>query len=196
MVQWTGKGKVLHELKIIVTNETKEITVRLNITDTECPELETALSVFWAYIICNEGNTPEEGTEAYAAALQIGEAGLMSLPAMTVDMLPNVPLKNVMGKITGHKLECFPFTGECCPYEKLEITLPKKEERSGKGGRSGGGYSVDPKAVLEARAKFFTEQVALLDPEVKTLAQALEVASTPKSPILAKVELLLKVMGQ
>ncbi|MCW5315621.1 hypothetical protein GTQ43_20875 [Nostoc sp. KVJ3] len=188
--------KVLHELKIIATNETREIVARLNITDEQCPALEEALAVFWAYLIGNEGNTPDEGTPAYEAALLINDAGLMSLPALSPEMLPNVPRKNVMGKITGHKVECFPFTGNLPSYDAITVALPKKEEKkSGKGswGSSGG---VDPTKVLEARQAFIIKNFneAGLTTNATTLKDVFDVASLKDGKLF--LDFLAVVMGK
>ncbi|WP_138500981.1 hypothetical protein [Nostoc sp. PA-18-2419] len=189
--------KVLHEAKIIAKPGSGEITVRLNSEATDmCPQLETALSEFWFYLLAHEGNTPDTDDPAYAAAGVIAAAGLMSMPCLSSEDLPSVPLYDLFGKKNGVKVECFPFSGELPSYDAVTVTLPKKEEKKS---RSGGGYgavTVDPKAVLEAREKYFITQLALHDPEVKTLADAINVVTTPKSPLAAKAELLLKVMGQ
>ncbi|MEH1775079.1 hypothetical protein [Nostoc sp.] len=190
--------KVLSELSIIAVNETREIIVKLNpeACSREAMDLlESSLCKYWAFCLANENADPEEGSKEYAAAILVQQSGLMSQPALTEAMLPSVPLKSLTGKVTGQRVECFPFKGDACPYEALEITLPKKQDKRKSANGSGYG-SVDPAKVLEARAKFFTDNVALMDAEVKTLAQALEVATVSKSPIAQKVEMLLRVMGQ
>ncbi|HYX16476.1 MAG TPA: hypothetical protein VE944_19335 [Nostoc sp.] len=188
--------KVMSELKIICTNESKELLVRMNIAEADCPALEAAFSVFWAYLVANDGETPEEGTEAYSAALLINESGLMCLPAMSAEMLPNVPLKNVMGKITGHKVECFPFAGELPFIDGVSVVLPKKEEKKGGGrGSYSGGGSVDPKAALEARAKFYVSEMAKCDENITDIKGAYASIKANKE-YHEYSELLLKIMGK
>lgn len=189
--------KVMSELKIICTNESKELVVRMNITEADCPALETAFSQFWSYLLIHDGETPEEGDPAYDAALLINESGLMCLPAMSSDALPSVPLKNVMGKITGQKIECFPFTGDLPFIDGVTVALPKKEEKKGgsRGSGYGGGGSVDPKAVLEARVKFYVTEMAKCDESITDIKGAFTSIRANKE-YLAYSELLLKVMGE
>ncbi|MBW4674314.1 MAG: hypothetical protein KME52_09920 [Desmonostoc geniculatum HA4340-LM1] len=191
--------KVAHELKIIAKSGSGEITVRLNTEAADmCPQLETALSEFWCYLIANEGNTPGAGNPAYAAAGVVAAAGLMSMPCLSNEDLPSIPLYDIFNKRTGTKIECFSFTGELPSYDAVAVTLPKKEERKkGGGGNWGGGSPAEStEVVLATREKYFVSQLALHDPEVKTLADAINVVTSLKSPLAAKAELLLKVMGQ
>ncbi|MEH2140123.1 hypothetical protein [Nostoc sp.] len=189
--------KVLSELNIIVTNESRELTVRLNITEDMCGDIETSLAEFWVWCLANNVDDLAEGMPQYDHALKLNEAGIMTLPAMTSEALPNIPLKNLTGKITGHKVECFPFKGELPAIDGVDVVLPKKEEKKGGKNNWGSGGSVDPKAALEARQAFVIK--AYNDAELCTNATTLkDIFATGLTSKEGKefLEFITKVMGR
>ncbi|MEH1821923.1 MAG: hypothetical protein V7L31_23060 [Nostoc sp.] len=190
--------KVASELSIILTNETREIVVRCNPEAGEkdaIDALEEALATYWAFCLGNENADPEEGTPEYKAAILVQHSGLMTQPALTEAMLPSTPLKSITGKVTGHKVECFPFTGTLPSYDAITVTLPKKEEKKASKGNWGSGGSVDPKAVLEAREKFYISQMAQADASIVSLKDAFSSIKASKE-YAGLSELILQVMGQ
>lgn len=188
--------KVLHELKIIVSNESKAITARLTITEDLCADIETSLAEFLAWALCNDVDTLDEKMPQYAHAVKLSEAGIMALPVLSNDGLPGAPKVSITGKVIGHEIKCFPFKGELPCYESVDVVLPKKEDK--KGGGSGRSYTPaeSTKDALEAREKFFVSSMALVNPEIKTLADALERFTDAKTPLIDIAEIILKVMGK
>ena len=185
--------KILHELKIIVRPGNGEIIVRLNITEEQCPAVETALNGFWSYVAAN-GDVPSDKDPAYAHAVEVNKIGLMSLPVVSEEQLPQVVLYDLFGKPTGRKIDCFPFSGQLPMYDAVTVDLPGKEAPKGKGGGYGGGGSVDPVAVLNARRDFIIKEASALDESVKTLKDVY--AQTLKSGSCKDfVEFLIRVMG-
>ncbi|QKQ76357.1 hypothetical protein [Nostoc sp. TCL240-02] len=188
--------KVLSELGLIVTNESREIVVRTNITTEQCIDLEVAMSEFWVYCLENDVDTLAEGMPQYDAALKLNDAGIMCLPALTDEVLPSVFLKSpISGKITGHKVECFPFKGELPSIDGVDVVLPKKEEKKGSKGNWSGCGSVDPAKMLEARVKFYVTEMSKCDKNIADIKGAFSSIKANKE-YKEYSDLLLNVMGR
>lgn len=166
--------KVLSELSVIVTNQTHEIVVRCNPEAGEkenVDALESALSVFWAHCLATNNALPEESSPEYKAILLVQQSGLMSIPALDESMLPKVPIFNVMGTISGQRVECFPYEGDVCPYTKVLVDLPRKEEKKAgaRNGYSGGATvttTVTGYLAPQDRAKYIADSLRAMNVQV------------------------------
>ncbi len=187
--------KVLHDLKVILRPLSNEITVRLNIEKEQCPEIENALSVFIAHMLT--GEEPAEGTEAYKAATVVSDAGLMALPCLSEKDLPFTILRSILGKETGRKVECFPFTGTLPSYESLTVALPTKEEKKASKSSWSGSGNVDPKKVLEARKQFIIDEMKVIAPNANTLTDVYTAISGKENHESKEyLEFLLGILGK
>lgn len=196
--------KVAAELSIILTNQSKEFLVRCNPEAGEkdaVDALENALSTYWAFCLGNNNDDPSEGTDEYKAALLVQQSGLMSQPVLEVADLPSTPTYSLTGKKIGDKVECFPYEGDVCPYTKVLVDLPKKEEKkAGSRGGYGGGATVTTTVTgylpPQDRAKYIADSlramnVQVVGDDIAAIAVAIAEAKPAKgeNPTLEAVKL-------
>ncbi|MEJ1930343.1 hypothetical protein WDZ92_08670 [Nostoc sp. NIES-2111] len=153
--------KVLDDLKVILKPGSGEITVRYNITDEQTPAIENALALFITKAL--SGELPKPNTPEYDAAAVVANAGLMALPVLSQEQLPQKVLYDLFNNPVEKVVECFPFEGEVCPYTKLLVTPPKPSEKkgSGRGGYGGANVTTTVTAYLSPseREKYICESL-------------------------------------
>lgn len=160
---------ILHEYKMIVRPYSESITVRFNITDEQCKDIQAALCTFLMYAVVN--GLPKQGTPEYDAAQTVNLAGLMALPVMSNDQLPSITLRDLFGQPAGEKINCFPFTGELPSYTAVTVTPPKKADKkgSGKGGYGGATVTTTVTGYLapQDRAKYIADSLRAMGVNVQ-----------------------------